>query len=131
MGGPCPPPPFVSHCQHCPSPLPPSSAMSVFPEPPSLFRVSLVNIFNATLFLKNLFEAPALWADAFYKSKCQSVCVSVCLSVCLFAFEVPFKRLFALTSKNWMSNIFRDLESLGKVMGRSGLRFEHFCLKMV
>ena len=29
-------------------------------------------------------------------------------------FEVPFKRLFAPTFRNWMSNIFRDSESLGK-----------------
>ena len=29
-----------------------------------------------------LFKASALWADAFYKSKCPSVCPSVCLSVC-------------------------------------------------
>jgi hypothetical protein len=47
-----------------------------------------------------------------------SVCVSVCLFVrvfvCVFTFEVPFKRLFAPTSQSWMSNIFRDSESLGK-----------------
>ena len=29
-------------------------------------------------FLWGLFKASALWADAFYKSKCPSVCVSVC-----------------------------------------------------
>ena len=40
--------------------------------------------------------------------------------------EVPFKGLFAPTSRSRMSNIFRDSESLGKVMERSGLRFEHF-----
>ena len=28
-----------------------------------------------------IFKASALWADAFYKSKCPSVCPSVCLSV--------------------------------------------------
>ena len=28
-----------------------------------------------------VFKASALWADAFYKSKCPSVCMSVCLSV--------------------------------------------------
>ena len=31
-----------------------------------------------------------------------------------FTFEVPFNGLFAPTSRSWMSNIFRDLESLGK-----------------
>ena len=43
-----------------------------------------------------------------------------------FTFEVPFKNLFAPTSGNRMSKIFRDLESLGKLMERIGLRCEHF-----
>ena len=41
-----------------------------------------------------VFKASALWADAFYKSKCPSVC----LSVRLFTFEVQFNGLFAPTS---------------------------------
>ena len=45
-----------------------------------------------------LFKASALWADAFYKSKCPYVCLCVRLSVCVSTFEVPFKRLFAPTS---------------------------------
>ena len=28
-----------------------------------------------------IFKASALWADAFYKSKCPSLCLSVCLFV--------------------------------------------------
>ena len=32
----------------------------------------------------------ALWADAFYKSKCPCVCLFVRLLVCVFTFEVPF-----------------------------------------
>ena len=46
----------------------------------------------------------------------RNVRLSVCLSVrvCVFTFEVPFKRLFAPTSRSRMSNIFRDSESLGK-----------------
>ena len=64
-------------------------------------------------------------------SKSQNVRLSVCPCVCVFTFEVPFKRLFAPTSRSRMSNIFRDSESLGKVMERSALRFEHFCLKIV
>ena len=32
----------------------------------------------------------------------------------LFTFEVPFNGLFAPISRSWMSNIFRNLESLGK-----------------
>ena len=47
-----------------------------------------------------------------------SVCVSVCLSVCLFTFEVPFKRLFAPTSRSRMSKILGDSESLGKSNGK-------------
>ena len=65
-----------------------------------------------------IFKASALWADAFYKSKCPSVCLSVRLSVCLFSFEVPFNGLFAPTSQSLMSNIFRDSESLGKSKGK-------------
>ena len=61
-----------------------------------------------------LFKASALWADAFYKSKCLSVCVFVCL----FTFEVLFNGLFAPTSQSRMSNIFRDSESLGKSNGK-------------
>ena len=68
-----------------------------------------------------IFKASALWADAFYKSKCPSVCpcvrVSVCPSVCLFTFEVPFNGLFAPTSRSRMSNIFRDSEK-GKSNGK-------------
>ena len=47
-----------------------------------------------------------------------SVCVSGCPSVCVFTFEVPFKRLFTPISQSWMSNNFRDFESLGKSHGR-------------
>ena len=47
-------------------------------------------------------------------SVCLSVRVSVCPCVRLFTFEVPFNGLFASTSRSRMSNIFRDLESLGK-----------------
>ena len=43
-----------------------------------------------------------------------SVCLSVGLCVSLFTFEVPFNGLFAPTSRSWMSNIFKDSESLGK-----------------
>ena len=76
--------------------------------------------------LKCIFKASALWADAFYKSKCPSVRVSVRL----FTFEVPFKCLFAPTSCG--CPIFLEIRNpLGKVMERSGLRFEHFCLEVV
>ena len=60
-----------------------------------------------------------------------SISRNVCVSVCVFTFEVPFKGLFAPTSRSRMSNIFIDSESLGEKNERSGLRFEHFCLEVV
>jgi hypothetical protein len=39
--------------------------------------------------------------------------------------------IFAPTSRSRMSNIFRDLESLGKVMERSGVVFKKFSLEVV
>ena len=61
----------------------------------------------------DVFKESALWANAFYKSKCP--CVSPCVR--LFTFEVPFKRLFAPTSQSRMSKI-SDSESLGKNNGK-------------
>ena len=52
---------------------------------------------------QNVYKASALWADAFYKSKCLSVCLSICLCVRLFTFEVLFTGLS---------------ESLGKINGK-------------
>ena len=72
-----------------------------------------------------VFKASALWADAFSKSKCPSVCVSVCV----FTFEVPFKRLFAPTSRSGMSNIFSDSESLGKSNGKKWTHIGKFLFK--
>ena len=67
-----------------------------------------------------VFKASAPWADAFYTSKCPFVC----FCVCVFTFKVPFKRLFAPTSRNRMFNIFRDSEFLGK---SSGKKWSHIC----
>ena len=49
----------------------------------------------------------------------------------LLWFSVFFNGLFAPTSQSRMSNIFRDRNPWGKVMERSGLTFEHFCLEVV
>ena len=76
------------------------------------------SVLSTSSFSKRVFKASAIWADTFYKSKYPSVCLSVHLSVCLFPFEVQFKRIFALTSQSWMSNILRDSESFGKSMGK-------------
>ena len=77
-----------------------------------------------------LLKALALWADAFYKSKCPSVCPCVCPSVCsllryrLNVFLPPFPEVGC--------PIFLEIRNpWGKVLERSGLRFEHFCLKVV
>ena len=77
-----------------------------------------------------IFKASALWADAFYKSKCPSVCLSVCLSVCsplryrLTVFLPPLPEVGC--------PIFLEIRNpWGKVMERSGLTFEHFCLEVV
>ena len=78
---------------------------------------------------KIIFKATALWPDAFYKSKCPSVRLSVCLCVRsllryrLTIFLPPFPEVgcpILLEIRNpW-----------GKVMERSGLRYEHFSLKL-
>ena len=50
-----------------------------------------------------------------------------------FTFKVPFNGLFAPTSRSWMSNIFRDSESLGKSNGNKWSQIWAFlfenCLK--
>ena len=81
---------------------------------------------------KSIFKASALWADAFYKLICPSVCLCVRLCVRLFTFEVPLKRLFAPTSWSQISKKKLEIRNpLGTGVERSGLRFEHFCSKMV
>ena len=73
-----------------------------------------------------IFKASALWADAFYKSKCPSVCVCVCspLRYRLTVFLPPLPEVGC--------PIFLEIRNpWGKVMERSGLTFEHFCLEVV
>ena len=61
-----------------------------------------------------------------------SVCPSVRPSVCLFTFEVPFKCLFFFPLPEVGCPKFLEIQNpWGKVMERSGLRFEHFCLEVV
>ena len=73
-----------------------------------------------------IFKASALWADALYKSKCPCVCVFVrhTFSLRLTVFLPPLPEV--------QCPIFLDIRNpVGKVMEISGLRFEHFCSKMV
>ena len=79
-----------------------------------MHKTTVIEIINWKTINIWIFEASALWADAFYKSKCPYVCVLVCL----FTFEVAFNGLFAPTSQSWMSKIFSDSESLGKSNGK-------------
>ena len=65
-----------------------------------------------------IFEASALWANAFYRSKCLYVCLCVCLRVCPSHFLTPFNGLFAPTSRSPMSKLVRYSESLGKGNGK-------------
>ena len=78
----------------------------------------------------NFFKALALWADAFYKSKCQSVCGSVCPSVCsLLRYRLT---VFLPPLPEVGCQIFLEIRnSWGKVNKRTGLTFEHFCLEVV
>ena len=90
------------------------------------YIVLVLNTFVCAMF----FKALALWADAFYKSECPSVCLCVCLSV----FSLLRYRLtvFSTPLPEVGCQIFLDiLNPWGKVMERSGLTFEHFCLKVV
>ena len=87
-----------------------------------------------------LFKASALWTNAFYKSKCPSVCPSffsvrlfVRLSVCPSVYSFLRYRLnvFLPPLSKVGCPIFLEIQNpWGKVMKRSGLRFEHFFLKL-
>ena len=80
--------------------------------------------------LHMVFKASALWADAFYKSKCPYVCLFVCLSVCsLLRYRLT---VFLPPLPEVGCPIFLEIRNpWGKVMERSGLTFEHFCLEVV
>ena len=83
---------------------------------------------------QNIFKASAFWADAFYKSKCPSVCLSVRLFVRVCVCSLLRYRLNVFLPHFPKSDVqyFLEIQNpLGKVKGRSGLRFEHFFLKIV
>ena len=74
-----------------------------------------------------VFKASILWADAFHKSICPyvCVCVSVCVSVCSL-FEVPFKKVWSPLPEVWCQFFLKIPNPWGKVMKKSGFRFENF-----
>ena len=61
----------------------------------------------------------------------QNVRLFVCVSVRLFTFEVPFKRPFAPLPKIGSPKFLEIRNPWGKVVERSGPRFEHFRLEVV
>ena len=79
---------------------------------------------------EKIFKQSALWADAFYKSKCPSVCPTVCLGVCsLLRYRLT---VFLPPLPEVGCQIFLEIRNpWGKVIERSGLIFEHFFLEMV
>ena len=81
----------------------------------------------------NIFKALALWADAFYKSKCPYVCLPVCLSVCVSVHFLRYRlTVFLPPVPEVGCPIFLEIRNpWGKVMERSGVTFKHFCLEVV
>ena len=75
--------------------------------------LSLSPLKKKTFFYLTSFQSIGPQGWWFYKAICPSVRLSVCS-----LFEVPFKRLFAPTSRSQMSNIFRNLESFGNIYGK-------------
>ena len=71
-----------------------------------------------------VFKASALWADAFYTLKFPYACLCVCLCVCsLFRYRVNV--FLPPTSRSQFPKYLEIRNPWGKVMERSGLRFEH------
>ena len=60
-----------------------------------------------------------------------SVRVSVCLSVRVFTFEVPFNGLLAPIPEVGCPIFLEIRNPWGKVLERSGLTFEHFCMEVI
>ena len=78
----------------------------------------------------DFFKASALRADAFYKSKFPSASPCVCLSECsLLKYSL---NVFLPPLPEVGCPIFLEIRNaLGKVMERSGLRFDNFCFEGV
>ena len=61
----------------------------------------------------------------------RNVHMFVGLSVCVFTFEVPFNGLLPPLPEVGCPKFLEIRNPWGKVMERSGLRLEHFCLEVV
>ena len=90
--------------------------------------------FNSDVNRVVVFKASALWADAFYKSKCPYVFLCVCVSVCLSVCSLLRYRLtvFLPPLPEVGCPICSEIRNpWGKVMERSGLTFENVSLEVV
>ena len=67
--------------------------------------------------------------NIFFENCLKLPCKKKFFSSLFFTFEVPFSGLFAPTSRSWMSNIFRDSESLGKSNGNKWSQIWTFLLE--
>ena len=79
------------------------------------------------------------WPSGLMLSLSRNVCLSVCLSICPsvrlsvrpFTFEVTFKRFLPSLLEVGCPISLEIRNHWGKIMEKSGLRFEHFCLEVV
>ena len=95
---------------------------------PNQFKPRLNQSFRQIQFrsIKRIFKASALWADAFYKSKFSYVCVFVCVFV-RHTFSLRLTVFLPPLPEVQCPNFLDFRNPWGKVMERSGLRFENFC----
>ena len=64
--------------------------------------------------------------------KCPSVCVCVCVRVCVCSLLWYRLNVFLPPFPEVRCSIFLEIRNpWGKVMERSGLRYDYFCLKIV
>ena len=111
-----PPPP--------PAPLPSPLRPPPLPSPPASFSSSSA-FYVFGLFLRTTFKESDLGADSFYNPK--SLCV--CASVRFLRYHL---NVFLPTLPKVKCPSLLDFQNpSGKVMQRSGLRFEHFCFEVV
>ena len=111
-----------------------SITLNVSPKTPNLSEEIENNFKKNPNLASHFLKASALWVDAFYKSICPSVCLSVCLSVYLSVCSLLRYRLnvFLPPLSHVGCPIFLEIRNpQGKIVERSGLRLENFCLKIV
>ena len=91
--------------------------------------VSVAAAIRVAVDISMIFKASALWADAFYKLICPYVCVSVCLFLHFLRYRLNV--FLPPLPKVGCQNFLEIRNPWGKVMERSGLRFDKFSLEVV